>query len=52
MKRESAWDLVVPIVHMNGTSRGELLKLRETVYLALRQAEKALKQMSPNGQDF
>ena len=52
MKRQSEHDVVVPIVHMNGTSRAELLKLRKAAYLALREAEKALMQMSPNGRDY
>ena len=44
--------LVVPIVHMNGTSKKELLQLRQDAYLAICQAEKALQQMSPNGRDY
>lgn len=45
-------ELVLPVVHMNGTGKQALLEQREAVYRALREVEKALCQMSPNGRDY
>lgn len=44
--------LVIPFVHLNGTSKSELLALREQVYAALDEAAAALRQMAPNGRDY
>lgn len=43
---------VVPIVHLNGTSKDELLQLREKVYVALTDLLFDLKQMAPNRRDY
>lgn len=51
MKTETE-NLVLPIVHLNGTSKSQLLDDREAVYYALGQAYDALKQMGPNGRDY
>jgi hypothetical protein len=45
-------DLIIPTVHLNGTSREELVRVRCDVFHALRDVEKALCQMSPNGRDY
>jgi hypothetical protein len=44
--------LVTPIVHLNGTSKAELLRLREEFYAALDAAVAALREMAPNGRDY
>ncbi len=44
--------IILPIVHMNGTSRQELLQLRKDLYRAIGQAQHALAEMSPNGRDY
>ncbi len=44
--------LVLPIVHLNGTSKQELLEQRETAYAAVQTALDALRGMSPNGRDY
>lgn len=44
--------IVTPIVHLNGTSKDELLALRENVYSALDSTLAALRQMGPNGRDY
>lgn len=43
---------VVPIVHMNGTSKAELIRLRDDAYAALNFAYRVLKLMAPNGRDY
>lgn len=45
-------DVVVPVVHLNGTSAKELLELREDAFLALDKARDALCKMAPNGRDY
>jgi len=45
-------DLVLPIVHLNGTSRDELVYLRIEACHQLRQALAALAEMVPNGRDY
>ncbi|HSW45457.1 MAG TPA: hypothetical protein VLM89_07795, partial [Phycisphaerae bacterium] len=50
--RTNTNELILPVVHMNGTSKKELLEQREAVYRALRNVEKALCQMAPNGRDY
>lgn len=44
--------IIMPFVHMNGTSKNELLELREKAYSALDSAMDALKEMAPNGRDY
>lgn len=45
-------NLVLPIIHPNGTSKDELLKLRGVVYHRLQDVTKALCAMGPNGRDY
>jgi len=45
-------NLVLPIVHLNGTSRKELVDLRCEFGRKLRDAVEALTAMSPNGRDY
>jgi hypothetical protein len=42
----------LPIVHLNGTSRKELLELRRTAAHSVFQAIDALSAMAPNGRDY
>jgi len=44
--------LVMPIVHMNGTSRRELTNLRYNAAHKIREALEALSEMAPNGRDY
>jgi len=44
--------LILPIVHLNGTSRAELIGQRREVLNHLRRAITALYAMSPNGRDY
>jgi len=44
--------LTHPTIHMNGTSKKELLEALQTAYLAIGEAKKALAQTSPNGRDY
>lgn len=44
--------LVVPIVHLNGTSANSLVEDRLKAYAAIGEAYDALKQMGPNGRDY
>lgn len=52
MERKEKLDLVVPIVHLNGTSKDSLLEMREAFYSKLRDAERGLREMAPNGRDY
>jgi hypothetical protein len=45
-------DVVTPVIHLNGTSKEELLNLREDAYAALDAAASALRQMAPNARDY
>jgi hypothetical protein len=45
-------ELSVPSVHWNGTSKSALLMMHVNAIRALRDAEKALCQMSPHGRDY
>lgn len=45
-------EVIVPIVHMNGTSEEELLELRRNFLWTIRKARDALTEMSPNGRDY
>jgi len=43
---------VLPIIHMNGTAREELLALRQNAAHAIGQAQEALALMGPNARDY
>ena len=43
---------VVPVVHLNGTAKEDLLQMRSDVVDILMQADKALAIMAPNGRDY
>lgn len=45
-------EIVLPIVHLNGTSCEELIRQRESVYDALQKVMDALRGMGPNGRDY
>jgi len=45
-------DLIIPIVHLNGTSKRELLAQISNANHALIAAVDALQKMSPNGRDY
>jgi hypothetical protein len=44
--------LIIPTVHLNGTSKDELLEQIEEAYAAIGTAVKALAKMGPNGRDY
>ena len=44
--------LVMPLVHINGTSAESLLEMREEAYLAIGEAITALQDMAPNARDY
>jgi hypothetical protein len=44
--------IVLPIIHMNGDTRETLLANLSNLYSALREADRALCQCSPNGRNF
>lgn len=45
-------DLIVPQVHMNGTSQRELLRQFMDAHTALEEALDALRKTAPNGRDY
>lgn len=45
-------ELVIPIVHLNGTSRESLIDNLSEVYNALEDVRGKLKQAAPNGRDY
>jgi hypothetical protein len=45
-------NVVLPTVHSNGTSKGELLKQLEDAGRACRQAVRALSEAAPHGRDY
>ncbi len=47
-----ATNVVLPIVHLNGTSKEELLRQCLAFHTALREAERKLCDMTPNGRDY
>lgn len=49
---EDMSNVVLPTVHLNGTSSKELCQLREDAYLAINAALDAMRQMAPNGRDY
>jgi hypothetical protein len=44
--------VIIPRVHLNGTSKGELLEQFKTADRALRAAEEALQRAAPNERDY
>ncbi len=44
--------IIVPVVHLNGTSQEDLIRQISEANVALEKAIKALAQMSPNGRDY
>ena len=44
--------IILPIVHLNGTSKGALIESRSNVYDALRQVLDVMREMAPNGRDY
>ena len=42
----------IPVVHLNGTSKEELLRLYDDAFTKLESAYQALKQAAPNGRDY
>ena len=45
-------NLILPIVHMNGTSKGALLAQNRKAWDAINDAYAALKQAAPNARDY
>jgi len=45
-------DLILPIIHPNGSSQEELVDLRKNASRALLGALEALSAMAPNGRDY
>jgi hypothetical protein len=52
MKDETATNLVLPVVHLNGTSRRALIEQRCAAALAIGKAIEGLNRMSPHGRDY
>jgi hypothetical protein len=52
MQGKSDMEAKPPMVHLNGTSRDDLLDVREKAYFALSEAFDALRQIAPNGRDY
>lgn len=48
----SKGELIVPIVHLNGTSADELKEQLQFAYSSLWDAVEALKRSAPNGRDY
>lgn len=42
----------IPVVHLNGTGKEELLKLYDDAFTKLESAYHALKKAAPNGRDY
>ena len=49
---ETKTKIIVPIVHLNGTGKQELIRQRDDAWRALDKAYKAIVAMSPNGRDY
>jgi hypothetical protein len=45
-------ELILPIVHLNGTSKDELIAQRRDAGATLRHALEALSEMAPNARDY
>jgi recombinational DNA repair ATPase RecF len=43
---------IVPIIHLNGSGKQNLMEARQGLCHALREAERALREMAPNGRDY
>jgi hypothetical protein len=52
MQATPATEPVLPIVHLNGTTRTELVELRANCVDSLREAGRMLAAMAPNGRDY
>ena len=44
--------VVTPVIHFNGTSACELVRLRSDAYDAIQEAARVLANMAPNGRDY
>lgn len=44
--------LTIPTVHLNGTSKGDLLEAIEQAHDAVRAAQEKLAETAPNGRDY
>jgi hypothetical protein len=44
--------LAIPTIHLNGTSRGELVAQLEAAHTAIQAALRALEGVCPNGRDY
>lgn len=45
-------EMTFPVVHINGTSKSELIELYENAYNAVQDAYKVLMRSAPNGRDY
>jgi hypothetical protein len=44
--------VVLPIVHLNGTGKDDLILTRQACVDALEEARRKLREMAPNGRDY
>ena len=44
--------MITPTIHLNGTSKAELLEQLRNAYTAVRNAQKVLQEAAPNGRDY
>ena len=44
--------ITLPIVHLNGTSAAELVRVRSDAYDAIQAALEAMRHVAPNGRDY
>jgi hypothetical protein len=44
--------IVLPIIHMNGTSACDLVRVRDEAYLKIQEALESMRQVAPNGRDY
>jgi len=42
----------IPVIHLNGTSKQELLRLYDDAFTKLESAYQSVKQAAPNGRDY
>lgn len=45
-------EIILPIIHMNGTSKESLMNDLETAFFAINNALDAMRQIAPNGRDY
>jgi len=45
-------EIVVPVVHMNGTAKSDLIEQQSEVYLQLSNVLDAMRAAAPNGRDY